>query len=81
VSGEGEEAANYPDVCFGLCDDVLGGDWRSMLDLDVVQRLLLLGRKPLFRRFLVGFFCVGRLGHLGEERKFGHRGHADRPDR
>ena len=78
VSGEKEEAANYPDICFGLGDDVLGGDRGSMFDLDVFEWLLLFFRKPLFRRFLVGFFRIGRLGHLGEGRNFSHGGHTDR---
>jgi len=77
VSGEEKEATNCPNVCFGLGNDVFGGDWRSMLNLDVFGWLLLLCREPLFRRFLVGFFRVDRLRHLGEGGNFGHGGHTD----
>jgi len=77
VSGEEEEAANYPDVCSCLSDDDLGGGWRRMLNLDVFGRLFLLCRQPLFRRFLVGFFRVDRLEHLGEGGNFSHGGHTD----
>jgi len=44
-----------------------------MLNLDVFEWLLLLRGQSLFQRFLVGFFHVGRLGHLGEGRNFGHK--------
>jgi len=50
-----------------------------MLNLDVFEWLLLFCRQSLFRRFLVGFFPAGRLGHFGEGRNFSHRGHADHP--
>ena len=50
-----------------------------MLDLDILEWLLLFCRQPLFRRFLVGFFPVGWLGHFGEGRNFGHGGHTDHP--
>lgn len=42
MSEEVEEAANYTDACFGLGDDILRGDWRSMLNLNVFGWLLLL---------------------------------------
>lgn len=44
MSGEEKEVVNYSDVCFCLGDDVLRGDWGSMLNLDVFEWLLLLYR-------------------------------------
>lgn len=44
VSREEEEGENYPDVCLGLGDDVLGGDGGRMLNLDVFERLVLFCR-------------------------------------
>ena len=78
MSREEEEGENYPDVCLGLGDDVLGGDGGRMLNLDVFERLVLFCRQPLFRRFLVGFLRTRRLWHLGEGRNFSHGGHTDR---
>ena len=76
---EAEEEASYPDICFGFGDDILGGDWRSVINLDILGRLLLFCKLLLFRRFFVGFFLVGGFWHLGDGRKFGHtEGHADR---
>lgn len=44
VNGRAEEAADCPDVCFGFGNDILGGDWKSMLNLNVFRWLLLLWR-------------------------------------
>lgn len=72
MNGEAGGRSECPDICFGFGDDILGGDWRGVLNLDIFGWFLLLCGQLPFRRFFVGFFLACGFWHLGDERNFGH---------
>lgn len=64
MSGKRTEATNWPNIYFSFCDDILGRNRRSMLNLDIFWWFLLLYGQGLFRQVFVNFFRIGRLGHF-----------------